>query len=84
MRPTLTTNIRPLTIIMVLRPKMVGEHTGHKGGKHAAAQHRGNNDGCLPDGEVDGLAQVKKSGSDNADIDAIEKAAQSGDEEQEP
>jgi hypothetical protein len=38
----------------------------------------------LLDAETDGLAQVEQRGGNDADIDAVEQSAETGDEDKEP
>ncbi len=60
----------------------VGEEAGEEGGEDAAEQDGGDDDGELAGVEAGGGFEVGKRTADDADVDAVEQAAESRNEEE--
>ena len=59
----------------------VGEQAGEEGGEDGAQQHRGDDDGELRGGQMRGGLEVGKRTADDAHVDAVEQAAETGNQE---
>ncbi|MNI56300.1 hypothetical protein D3C73_1112940 [compost metagenome] len=64
----------------------VGDHAGEQRGQHAAQQHRGDDETELLAAELPGVAgggfKVRQGAGDDADVDAVQQAAEAADEQQ--
>ena len=65
-----------------LAAEPVGEEAGKEGGEDAAEQHGGDDDGELGGREVGGGLEIGERSADDADVDAVEEAAEARDEKQ--
>jgi len=65
-----------------LAAEKVGEHAGEQGGDDTAEEDGGNDDGKLARVEAGGGFEIRERATDDADVDAIKQAAESGDKEQ--
>ena len=83
MTGTLTTNNRPLKIIIVLRPKKSASSTGEQGGNHPAQQNSGDDEGELARIQPGGGFQIRQRAGDDAHIHAEQQSAETGDKQQE-
>ncbi|KAG0758889.1 hypothetical protein G6F22_019521 [Rhizopus arrhizus] len=65
----------------------VGDHAGEQRGQHAAQQHRRHDEAELLAAELPRVAgggfEIGQGAGDDADIDAVQQAAEAADEEQE-
>jgi hypothetical protein len=77
----LMTKVQPLKIINRRGP--VRKQTGEERREDGAQEDRGYDCRKLAAGEARGRLEIRQSSADDADIDAVQQAAMSGDEEKE-
>ena len=77
------TKVRPERIMRGLRPRKSASMTGEEGGDNGAEEDGGDDGGELAGGEAGGGFEIGERAADDTDVDAVEQAAEAGDEEEE-